>query len=334
MKRLLKTALLATALAVTGQAQAGHVVVYQGTTYAFSAATTGDSSAAADIRNGYANPASNYAQGMATSETHTFTANGTTASTEVTTTSLAVPGRTSSAASYSSLDTGIMRAHTIQTPPTAYGYPLASTITTLADTVFFTNSSGNAINLDVTWSFEGTAYAFEPNTATGLGSLNLAGCSTCSNNLGQNISFSGTGNTASIAAYSFFNESGVYSVYDQYSGQALNPLDFSVLNNSNGIGSIIRTTLVIPTGETSLGFNVYLNLDTRAASIMDFGHTAKFGFGPLANGLSFTSDSGVFLRGNVAAAVPEPATWAMMLFGFALVGSAVRRRNAKIASLA
>jgi PEP-CTERM motif len=334
MKSFLKTALLSTALAFAGQAQAGHYVIYQGKSYATSYATTGDSTASADIINGFANPSSNFAYNVATTETKTLTPNGTTVSTEVTTASLAAPGRTSSAASYSSLDTGIMRARTIQTPPTAYGFPLAETNTTLADTVFFTNTSGNAVNLDLTWGFEGTASVFDPNTANGLGYLILGGCSSCINDLGQSISFRGTGNNAVIAAYSLFNESGVYSVYDQYSGQALNPLDFSVLNNSNGIGSIIRTTLVIPTGETSLGISAYLRLSAISASSMDFGHTAKLEFGPLANGLSFTSDSGVFLRGNVAAAVPEPATWAMMLFGFALVGSAVRRRNAKVASLA
>jgi hypothetical protein len=30
---------------------------------------------------------------------------------------------------------------------------------------------------------------------------------------------------------------------------------------------------------------------------------------------------------NVSAAVPEPATWAMLIAGFGLVGGALRRRN-------
>ncbi|MBT9472342.1 MAG: PEPxxWA-CTERM sorting domain-containing protein [Phenylobacterium sp.] len=31
---------------------------------------------------------------------------------------------------------------------------------------------------------------------------------------------------------------------------------------------------------------------------------------------------------GVSSAVPEPATWAMMIMGFGLVGSAMRRRQA------
>ena len=42
--------------------------------------------------------------------------------------------------------------------------------------------------------------------------------------------------------------------------------------------------------------------------------------------LFFTADS--FSATGVAAAVPEPATWAMMIAGFALAGAAVRRRGA------
>jgi PEP-CTERM motif len=41
----------------------------------------------------------------------------------------------------------------------------------------------------------------------------------------------------------------------------------------------------------------------------------------------------VKLRFNIpnTAAVPEPATWAMMLFGFGLVGSAMRRSRRSVA---
>ena len=34
---------------------------------------------------------------------------------------------------------------------------------------------------------------------------------------------------------------------------------------------------------------------------------------------------------TISAAVPEPATWAMMLAGFGLIGSGMRRRNAVMA---
>jgi hypothetical protein len=64
---------------------------------------------------------------------------------------------------------------------------------------------------------------------------------------------------------------------------------------------------------------------------MDFLNTGRFGIqaGP---GVSYTSDSGVFLTGG-AGAVPEPASWAMMIAGFALAGAAARvRRGALLAA--
>ena len=48
----------------------------------------------------------------------------------------------------------------------------------------------------------------------------------------------------------------------------------------------------------------------------------------MPDGVSFTSDSGVFLSdtGNVAA-VPEPETWALMMAGFACLVRVAKRRQ-------
>lgn len=50
-----------------------------------------------------------------------------------------------------------------------------------------------------------------------------------------------------------------------------------------------------------------------------------------ANGLPFIAGITTAFEGRVTAAVPEPATWAMMIAGFGLVGGAMRRRSTKIA---
>lgn len=55
----------------------------------------------------------------------------------------------------------------------------------------------------------------------------------------------------------------------------------------------------------------------------DMINTASFAF-VLPENVSFASASNQFLRGP---AVPEPASWAMMIVGFALVGAAMRRRQ-------
>lgn len=50
--------------------------------------------------------------------------------------------------------------------------------------------------------------------------------------------------------------------------------------------------------------------------------------GPLLTGATFTSNYDAFEFDNLAVAVPEPAAWAMMIFGFGLVGGSLRRRPA------
>lgn len=50
--------------------------------------------------------------------------------------------------------------------------------------------------------------------------------------------------------------------------------------------------------------------------------------GPLINGVTFLSTGNSFEIDDVAtAAVPEPATWAMMLLGFAAIGHSMRSRR-------
>lgn len=51
---------------------------------------------------------------------------------------------------------------------------------------------------------------------------------------------------------------------------------------------------------------------------------------PRIIGASFFSTSNSFEFDNLAiGAIPEPATWALMLLGFALIGTGVRRRNTR-----
>ena len=62
---------------------------------------------------------------------------------------------------------------------------------------------------------------------------------------------------------------------------------------------------------------------------------AKFGTGPtdyIPAGTVNTSYNGTFVPANfVLTAVPEPATWAMMLAGFGMIGFGLRSRRKQAA---
>lgn len=56
-------------------------------------------------------------------------------------------------------------------------------------------------------------------------------------------------------------------------------------------------------------------------------------FSAFADNLALTTDGGSYsydFQTAAATAVPEPATWAMMISGFGVVGGAMRRRNRKV----
>lgn len=76
------------------------------------------------------------------------------------------------------------------------------------------------------------------------------------------------------------------------------------------------------------GLSTFASLNNNPVTVtMDFMNTATFGIKG-AQGVSYTSDSGVFLGGAIGSAVPEPATWAIMILGFGTAGAAIRRRRA------
>lgn len=80
----------------------------------------------------------------------------------------------------------------------------------------------------------------------------------------------------------------------------------------------------------TVSFN--LMLQAQATDNANFGHTIGTRL-VLPQGVSFTSASGLFLTQSPGA-VPEPATWAMMIGGFGLVGATMRRRGWSAAALA
>lgn len=73
------------------------------------------------------------------------------------------------------------------------------------------------------------------------------------------------------------------------------------------------------------------SFDCADGLICGFGNSLQLS---LPTGVSYTSDSGVFLTAGAGAAgaVPEPANWAMLVAGFGIVGIATRRRRVSVAA--
>ena len=92
---------------------------------------------------------------------------------------------------------------------------------------------------------------------------------------------------------------------------------------SIGFGSNIFAQLNV--GGTTLGFTQYGGPDLFTLN----GNTPVFNLGTF-NLSSITSGAAQIRISAVTAAVPEPATWAMMIGGFGMVGASLRRRKAAV----
>lgn len=151
-------------------------------------------------------------------------------------------------------------------------------------------------------------------------------------------------NASSLSALSYtlnfgssgfrFASQGSQSGFDVSAGGVLGgpPMgwDSYTLSNVTSTGFDFTGLLTIADGEVrSILQRLYLNCQEGVDC--DFSHTGRMAL-RLPTGVTFTSGSGVFLTAPFAAAVPEPASWAMLTLGFGLCGTVARRRRRVAAS--
>ena len=211
----------------------------------------------------------------------------------------------------------------------------------IQDSVFFNNTSGGTVFLPFSYRFDGSLTSSNGGTATAAFKMDEARSCTdlsytyCSDYL--TLQNGGNANSTIIIGYlGAGGQNGVQQGGAFFFGAADNVdlVNFSVFKNWNpGTGyydTQVSSVLAVPTGASRLGFDLRLYVDCwiDLNARCDFGDTSAFAFGALPTGLSFTSASGVFLTGQPGVGgVPEPASWAMLIAGFGLVGALQRRRR-------
>jgi hypothetical protein len=106
-------------------------------------------------------------------------------------------------------------------------------------------------------------------------------------------------------------------------------------DNGHYTGQVVMS-LILPTNE-AISLNYFAHSSARCvgfsecAILNDASHSDYLGI-TLENGASFTSANGYQYLG-LAAAVPEPETYALLMAGLGLIGSVVRRRKNRIAGI-
>jgi hypothetical protein len=217
------------------------------------------------------------------------------------------------------------------------------------DTVFFNNTSGGVVYLPFTFSFDGSitdpnVYGASATAILGLGGA-IGTCPDgsyggCYGDYSYPLANGGNPNQTTVIGYM---GNGAQNGVQQGGAFFFNAPDnvdltnYTVVKDWNQGGGYYNTTvssvLVLPEGASRIGFDLRVIVDCWIVpgAQCDFTHTSRFAFGEPVPGLSFTSASGVFLvrEPGTPGAVPEPATWAMLILGFCTVGLAARRRRTR-----
>lgn len=184
--------------------------------------------------------------------------------------------------------------------------------TTVGGTPTAAADPGFAANLSLIYDFETAPVAtgsWETPAAPGTSGITAAPAGTTAGE--KYFSVPVAGSTVKTATLSL---GGLYKYVSFYWGSIDDYNTLELLDSGGGVLATINGLALLPANgdQSSQVTNRRINLFSDSVDVAS---------------LRLTSTSQAFEIDTVAAAVPEPATWAMMLGGFGLMGFAARRRR-------
>ena len=230
---------------------------------------------------------------------------------------------TASASSYANLSTGMIgagAAGSVLSGATIAG-EFADAGAQMQDSITFNNTSGQTVNIDVFWTFDGTMP-----TATSGDSMTSFFClgtgASCLSAPGPPGGLNGPGNN--LEFFSLIDSLGLGYPTDPFITEPTAGFAGASFTPSiNADSGTFHGVFPVPVGISTDSLNAYFNIQCFQATC-DFTHTGALSFGGLGNGVSFTSGSGVLLSQSGAA--PEPGSWILMAAGVGLIGLAKLRK--------
>lgn len=192
----------------------------------------------------------------------------------------------------------------------------------MGDVLTLVNASGSDQRVRFGYTFDGGFV----NSAGGTGDYGYVQMNVASN---SGLKLADSGGWLGTAITTQFYGDG--SLWHEVSGATDADVELGLFGNpTNGVfGGAAALDFTLPPGESDFvfSFNLYVQCKSPNAAC-DFGNTGTLAFGALPQGVSFRSQSGVFLTGLTTGTVPEPATWALALVPLGVMWARRRSRRA------
>jgi hypothetical protein len=194
-------------------------------------------------------------------------------------------------------------------------------LTRMGDVLTLVNQSGADQRIRFGYTFDGGFV----NSAGGTGDYGYVQMNVASTS-GLKLAESGTWLNGASNTTQFYGDGTLW--HEFFNGTAADRTMSLFGDPTHGVfGGAAALDFILPPGESDFvfSFNLYVQCRSPNASC-DFGNTGTISFGTLPQGVSFTSQSGVFLS-EVTTPVPEPASAALMLAGLAGLAGLARARS-------
>jgi hypothetical protein len=196
------------------------------------------------------------------------------------------------------------------------------------------------LSLDGSASVQSTATPLPAITSTATANATASGAEAFGS-LFYYFAISGPASTA-LASVNVFANGSLFSD----SGATMQSTDFlrvagTTIVNASSFGGTNNGAFTASTTLSGLSYNVDYAIEMNALALVHPAGTASAFLDPylfldpdlLAQGYSIITSDGIGNNPTVSSAVPEPSTWAMMIFGFAGLGFIAYRRKSKPTSI-